>query len=176
MIKLLFVCHGNICRSPMAEYVMKYLINEYGLQNEVYVTSGATSTEALGCNIYSAARRELEKHNIPFGKHSAKQISAIDYYKYDYIIVMDELNYYNTLKIFKEKDEENKLVKLLDFTEIGGEIADPWYTGNFSEAYNQIFIGCDTLAKSIKDAVSRGTHVVKKFGNKELLSSIKIKK
>ena len=174
MIKIIFVCHGNICRSPMAEYIMKYLVNEYGLQNEVFITSGATSTEALGCNIYSPARRELEKHNTPFGKHSAKQISAIDYYKYDYIIVMDDMNYYNALNIFKGKDEDKKVIKLLDFTENSGEIADPWYTGNFGEAYNQIYNGCNALAKKLKEAVSRGTHAVKRFGNKELLSSIQI--
>lgn len=153
MIKILFVCHGNICRSPMAEFIMKKMISESNLQDKVFVSSSATSDEALGWNIYSAAKMELDRHKIPYENRRAKQLSAIDYYKYDYIVVMDDLNMINIMKIFKGEDPNKKVKKLLSFAGKEGDIPDPWYTGNFSAAYDAIYEGCEGLLKEIKSEV-----------------------
>lgn len=153
MIKILFVCHGNICRSPMAEFIMKKMISESNLQDKVFVSSSATSDEALGWNIYSAAKMELDRHKIPYENRRAKQLSAIDYYKYDYIVVMDDLNMINIMKIFKGEDPNKKVKKLLSFAGKEDNIPDPWYTGNFSAAYDAIYEGCEGLLKTIKSEV-----------------------
>lgn len=154
--RVLFVCHGNICRSPMAEFIMKKLISENNLQDETFVSSSATSDEALGWNIYSAARIELDRHKIPYENRKAKKMSAIDYYKYDYIVVMDELNMMNIMKIFKGEDPDKKVKKLLYFAGKEEDVADPWYTGNFSEAYDAIYEGCEGLLKEIKTQLFHG--------------------
>ena len=145
MTKILFICHGNICRSPMAEYVMKNLAKK---REDIYVESKAVSTEEIGNPIYPPAARTLKKHNIPFGNHRARQIEKGDYNKFDYIIVMEE---YNLPRLFRiiGSDPENKVSKLLDFTNTPGDIEDPWFTGNFEKVFEQITLGCKGLLERI---------------------------
>ena len=145
MTKILFICHGNICRSPMAEYVMKNLAKK---REDIYVESKAVSTEEIGNPIYPPAARTLNKHSIPFGNHRARQIEKGDYNKFDYIIVMEE---YNLPRLFRiiGSDPENKVSKLLDFTNTPGDIEDPWFTGNFEKVFEQITLGCKGLLERI---------------------------
>lgn len=145
MIKILFICHGNICRSPMAEYVMKDLVKN---RDDIYVESKAVSTEEIGNPIYPPAARTLKKHNISFGNHQARQIRKEDYDNFDYIIVMEE---YNLPRLFRiiGGDPENKVSKLLDFTGAPGDIEDPWYTGNYEKVFEQITLGCKGLLERI---------------------------
>lgn len=145
MTKILFLCHGNICRSPMAEYVMKNMIRD---REDIYVESKAVSAEEIGNPIYPPAARTLKKHNIPFGNHRARQIKKEDYNNFDYIIVMEE---YNIPRLFGiiGGDPENKVSKLLDFTKEPGDIEDPWYTGNYEKVFEQITEGCKGLIERI---------------------------
>ena len=145
MTKILFICHGNICRSPMAEYVMKNMAQG---RDDIYVESKAVSTEEIGNPIYPPAAGILKKHNIPFGNHRARQIKKEDYENFDYIIVMEE---YNLPRLFRiiGADPENKVSKLLDFTGVSGDIEDPWFTGNFEKVYEQITLGCKGLLERI---------------------------
>lgn len=144
MIKILFVCHGNICRSPMAEFVMKYLVEEKGLSDRFYIASSATSTEEIGHDIHYGTREKLRQEGIPFERRRAVQLRASDYEEYDLIIAMDNNNMRNIKRIIPN-DEHRKICKLLDFTEKGGDIADPWYTGNFDETFDDIWNGCNAL-------------------------------
>ena len=141
MIKILFICHGNICRSPMAEMVMRQMVKEAGA--EIEVASAATSAEEIGNGIYSPVRKLLIEKGIPFGEHHARQMTRADYDRYDYLIYMDDWNRRNLFKIIKS-DPENKCRSLLSFCG-GGEVADPWYTGEFETAYRQIEKGCRAL-------------------------------
>lgn len=149
MIKIMFVCHGNICRSPMAEFVMKKLVADKGLGDKFYISSCATSREEIwhgaGNPIYPPAQRELKKQGIPFdsGKR-AVQLTADDYYEYDYLIAMDSMNVRNIIRIVGA-DEDNKIHKLMDFTDRGGDVADPWYSNRFDIAFNDIMDGCTAL-------------------------------
>ena len=144
MIKIMFVCHGNICRSPMAEFVFKDLIKKKGLDGHFFIASSATSTEEIGNPVYPPARKELKEHNISCeGKYSI-QLRTDDYEKYDYIIAMEQFNIRNILRIIKE-DSEKKVFKLLDFTKNPKDIADPWYTGDFDITYKEILEGCKEL-------------------------------
>ena len=154
MIKIMFVCHGNICRSPMAEFVMKKLVKDAKLENEFYITSSATSTEEIwqgvGNPIYPPARREMEKHNIPFDSNKrAVQLKASDYEKYDYIIAMDSMNVRNINRIIGS-DKMGKVHKLMDYTNKKGDGADPWYSGNFEVAFSDIYNGCTGLLNHIQ--------------------------
>lgn len=139
MIKILFVCHGNICRSPMAEFIFKKLISDKGLTKDFEISSAATSTEEIGSDIYPPARDCLLKHNIPISKHSARQINKTDLEYFDYIIAMEE---YNIINLQRLLGDSNKYSLLLDYTSISGDIADPWYSGDFETAYNEIMLGC----------------------------------
>lgn len=145
MKKILFICHGNICRSPMAEFIMKYLTKDY---NDFYVKSKATSTEEIGNDIYSPVQRILKKNSIPFTKHYATRVEKEDYAFYDYIIVMDSNNMYNIKRIIGE-DNDNKVFKLLEFVGESKDISDPWYTGEFDRCFNEIYRGCVGLLKYI---------------------------
>jgi len=150
MYNILFVCYGNICRSPMAEMIFKDLIYKNNKRYKFYCASRATSIEELGNDIYPKAKEILKKNNIQVEKHYAKIFQKEDYEKYDFIIVMEEQNKKDLLKIIKE-DEENKISFLLDYTKHPKEIADPWYTGDFVTAYEEIYTGCLGLYNYLLD-------------------------
>lgn len=148
MIKILFVCLGNICRSPMAEFIMKDLVQKKGLSKEFYIESAATSREELGNPVYPPARRVLEKRGINCLHKRARQINAADGAKFDYIICMDSSNVRNTIRILGENNY-GKIYKLLDFTDSPRDVADPWYTGDFSATENDVDKGCEALLEFI---------------------------
>ena len=147
-IKVLMVCHGNICRSPMAEYVMKDLVKKSGYEDEFYIASAATSTEEIGNHIHYGTRTKMRKVGIPTDNRVAVQMRRSDYEKYDYIIGMDHWNYKNILRIIGE-DTEGKVSLLLEFAGSSRDIADPWYTGNFDQTYEDILEGCEALLHTI---------------------------
>ena len=144
MIKVLFVCHGNICRSPMAEYVFKAMVKQKGLENEFYIDSSATSNEEIGNPVHYGTRNKLKQMNIECGNHTARRITKQDYEKFDYIIGMEERNIINIKRIVG-KDEKNKVYRLLDFTKNPRDIADPWYTGDFDKTYDDIVEGLNAF-------------------------------
>ena len=144
MIKILFICHGNICRSPMAEYVMKDLVSKAGLSAEFHIESAATSTEELGEPVYPPARRKLAEHGIPCPTRSAWQLRRSDYDRFDYLICMDQINLRNLHRIIGE-DRDRKVSLLMDYTDRPGSVADPWYTGNFDATWQDILEGCKGL-------------------------------
>ncbi len=148
MIKVLFICHGNICRSPMAEFVMKVLVAQAGLSRQFHIASAATSTEEIwngvGNPVYPPAREELARHGISCDGKRAVQLTRADYNKYDYLIGMDGANIRNMFRIFGG-DPEKKIHKLLFFAGSDRDIADPWYTGNFADTYMDVEEGCKNL-------------------------------
>ena len=151
MIKLVFVCHGNICRSPMAEAVMKTLVKEKGYEKEFLIDSRATSREeiigGMGNPVHPDARAELLAHGIGCPAHRATQLKRDDYAKYDLIIGMDRVNMMNIARVFGVEDSP-KVKKLLDFCG-GGDVADPWYSDRFDIAYRDIYEGCRALLERI---------------------------
>ena len=149
MVRILFVCHGNICRSPMAEYVMKDLVRRRGLGDCFEIASAATSREEIGNPVYPPARRMLEQHGISCAGHRARQMTKQDYAYYDMIIGMDHANIRNIQRI-SGGDPEGKISLLLDHTHRKGqEVADPWYTGNFEETWDDVILGCETLLNEL---------------------------
>ena len=144
MIKILFVCHGNICRSPMAEFVMKDLVKKAGAEKDFYIASAATSTEEIGNPVHYGTRRKLQQFGISTEGKYAVQLRKDDYGKYDYLIGMEQMNIRNMLRILRD-DPEHKVSRLLDFTGRPKDIADPWYTGNFDVTYEDILEGCEAL-------------------------------
>ena len=151
MTKILFICHGNICRSPMAEMVFKNMIRERHLQSSFYVNSAATSREAIGDGVHYGTRRKLAQMGVPCSDHRAVQVTRADYDKYDYLIVMDQRNVTNLMRILGD-DPEQKVHMLLDFAGREGEsIADPWYTGNFDITYEDIVEGCEGFLAFLKE-------------------------
>ncbi|MBO5645817.1 MAG: low molecular weight phosphotyrosine protein phosphatase [Clostridia bacterium] len=148
MIKILFVCHGNICRSPMAEFIMKDLVSKAGRSDEFFIASAATSTEELGNPVYPAARRELYRHGIGCDGKFARQMVRADYEKYDLLIGMDHANYRNMQRICVG-DPAGKISLLLDHTDRPGEVSDPWYSGDFSTAWSDILRGCTALLSKL---------------------------
>ena len=141
MVKILFVCCGNICRSPMAEYICKKMAVERGLSGELEIASAATSREEIGNGVYPPAKRKLKSVGISCDGHHARQVTKADYDHYDYLIVMEQYNIRNLMRIIGS-DPEKKVYKLLDFAG-GGNIDDPWYTGDFDTAYNEIVEGLE---------------------------------
>lgn len=148
MIKILFVCHGNICRSPMAEFVMKDLLNKKGIAGQFEIASAATSTEEIGNPIYPPAKRKLKEHGISCEGKTARQMTKKDYAYYDYIIAMDRLNLRNMPR-FVGNDPDNKISLLMDFTNHPGDVADPWYTGDFDATLNDVCEGCVGIIKKL---------------------------
>ena len=149
-ISILFVCHGNICRSPMAEFMMKDMVSKAGLSGSIYIESAATSREEIGNDMYPPARRKLTQERIPFERRSARQITPSDYDRFDYIILMEQYNYRNAMRIFGD-DPEDKVKLLLDFAGSGRDIADPWYTGNFDRTYDDLVEGLTALLHYIEE-------------------------
>ena len=150
MKKILFVCHGNICRSPMAEYVMKDLVKKAGLEAEFQIASAATSREEIGNPVYPPARRKLAEHQIGCAGKTARQLREEDYQAYDYLVGMDHANLRNMRRMLGG-DPEGKLSLLLDHAgRPGEEIADPWYTGDFEESYQDVLAGCQGLLDQIR--------------------------
>ena len=148
MYRILFVCHGNICRSPMAEFVMKDIVKKAGRSDEFYIASCATSTEEIGNPVHHGTRRKLAEVGISCDGKRAVQLTKSDYNKYDYIIAMDEMNIRNIMRIIKS-DPEGKVSLLLSHAGMSGSIADPLYTGNFNDTYRDVLLGCKALFNEI---------------------------
>ena len=139
--KILFVCHGNICRSPMAEFVMKWLVKEAGRESEFEIASAATSTEEIGNPVYPPARRKLAEHGISSAGKYARQITRRDYQYYDLIVGMDQWNLRNMHRMLGG-DPDGKICLLMDYTDRPGDVADPWYTGDFEATWLDVLEGC----------------------------------
>lgn len=148
MTKILFVCHGNICRSPMAEFVMKDLVRKAGRAEEFSIASAATSTEEIGNAVYPPARRMLAAHGIDCTGKTARQLRKADYAQYDYLIGMDQANFRNMQRMCGG-DPDGKIHLLLDFTDRPGQVADPWYTGDFQATWEDVLEGCEGLLRHI---------------------------
>lgn len=149
MIKVLFICHGNICRSPMARFIMEDLVKKAGLEERIKVDSAATSTEEIGNPVYPPARRKLAEYGIGCQGHAAKQMKKADYSDYDLLIGMDQANLRNMTRICGG-DPERKIHLLMDYTDRPGQVADPWYTGDFETTYQDVLEGCQGLLEELK--------------------------
>ena len=151
--KILFICHGNICRSPMAEFITKKIVKDLGKENEYEIASAATTEDAIisgiGHDIYVRSQRVMNEHGIPFNHRQARKMVKSDYEKYDYIIGMDEENFFDMNHI-SAGDPERKEYKLLSFVGSMMDVDDPWYTGDFEAAYQDIYRGCEALIKKIE--------------------------
>ena len=148
MKSILFVCHGNICRSPMAEFVMKDLVRKAGREAEFHIESAATSTEEIGNSVYPPARRKLAEHGISCQGKRSRQMTREDYQRFDLLIGMDRWNIKNMEDIC-EGDDEGKIHMMLDYTSRPGDVADPWYTGNFEAAWRDVLEGCQGLLRTL---------------------------
>ena len=154
MKRIMFVCHGNICRSPMAEFIFKDMLKQQGLEDDYIVASSATSTEeiwnGIGNPVYPPAKAELLKHGITCEGKRAVQLKKSDYDKYDLFLAMDSMNIRNIGRIFGS-DPLSKVHKLMDYTDRQGDVADPWYSGKFDVAYRDIFDSCKALLKKLEE-------------------------
>lgn len=149
MIRVLFICHGNICRSVSAQYIFEQLVKENKREAEFVIDSAATSTEEIGNPIYPPMRGALESHGVPIGSHRARQVKRHEYVDFDYIIAMDEENMYYLDRILGA-DRDGKIHYLMEYTDTpNAKIEDPWYTRNFEKAYQDIKTGCEGLLKEL---------------------------
>ena len=148
MIRIMFVCHGNICRSPMAEFIFKDMVKKQGRADDFFVLSSATSTEEIwqgkGNPVYPPAREQLSRHGIECSEKRAVQLTSDDSERFDYFVGMDSVNIRNMHRILGPS-AKGKIYKLMDFTDRGGDVADPWYSDRFDIAYNDIYDGCAAL-------------------------------
>lgn len=144
MVKVLFVCLGNICRSPMAEFVFKDMVRKKGLEDKFVIDSAATSDEEVGNGMHYGTVRKLEEMGISYSNHRARQIELDDYRNFDFVIGMEDRNVWNIVRILGD-DRDKKVYRLLDFSKRPRDIADPWYTGNFDRTYEDIVEGCEGL-------------------------------
>lgn len=142
--KILFVCHGNICRSPMAEFMMKDLVKKRGLAAAFEIASAATSTEELGNPVYPPARRKLAEHGLSCAGKTARQMTRADYAHYDLLVCMDNCNLRNMQRIVGG-DPQAKMCRLLDLTDLRRDVADPWYTDDFDATWDDLTVGCAAL-------------------------------
>lgn len=150
MIKILFICHGNICRSTMSQFVFQHMVNNLNIADQFYIDSRATSTEELGNPPHRGTVTKMREVGIPVISHRATQISWSDYHKFDYIIGMDTWNMRNLDRMLKG-DPDGKVYKLLSFAGTDRDIADPWYTGNFDETYDDVVEGCEGLLAFLRE-------------------------
>lgn len=144
--RIIFVCHGNICRSPMAEFVMKELVRKAGRESDFWIESAATSTEEIGNSVYPPARRKLAEHGITCQGKTARQMTRSDYDRFDLLVGMDSYNIHNMNRICGG-DPDGKIVMLMDFTQRPGNVADPWYTGDFEATWRDVLEGCQALLR-----------------------------
>ena len=144
MIKILFVCHGNICRSPIAEFVFRDMVKKQGIEERFQIASAATSSEEIGSKAHRGTRQVLKEHGIEVTDRCAVKMKKEDYLTYDYLIGMDQRNIHNMIRIIGG-DPEEKIWRLLDFTDEPGDIADPWYTGDFNLTYQDVVRGCESF-------------------------------
>ena len=150
MVKILFVCHGNICRSPMAEFIFKDIAEKSGKGDKFYVASAATSYEEIGNPVHYGTAKILDRLKISYSGKRAVHLEKSDYEKYDYLVCMDSANVRNTLRIVGD-DSEKKIHKLLEFAGSDDDVADPWYTGNFDRTYCDVLSGCQGLLRYIEE-------------------------
>ena len=150
MINILFVCHGNICRSPMAEFILKDLVQKAGLSDRFRIESAATSTEEIGNPVYPPARRKLAEHGIDCAGHRARQLRREDYDRWDLLLGMDDANIRNMQRICGG-DPEGKILRLMDLTHRPGPVADPWYTGDFERTWQDVSLGCEALLERLRN-------------------------
>lgn len=149
MTNVLFICHGNICRSPMAEFVLKHMVAEQGQSDAFHIESAATSHEEIGNDIHPGTKQKLREQHIPFTKRSARQMTKADYKAFDYILTMDSYNLRNVKRIIGD-DPQGKVIPLLSFAGVARDIADPWYTGNFDETYQDVVTGCKAFLQQLQ--------------------------
>ena len=147
--KIIFICHGNICRRPMAEYVMKHLVKEQGRESEFEITSGAVSREEIGNDIYPPAKRKLQEKGVEFSKHRAHQITPDEFSENDIIITMDSSNMRLLGRIVPNWEETGKVHLMMEYAGSTRDVADPWYTGDFEQTYQDVLAGCTGLLKMI---------------------------
>lgn len=151
MTRVLFVCHGNICRSPMAEFIMKDLVKKAGREGHFHIESAATSTEEIGNPVYPPARRKLAEHGIDCTGKTARQLTRADYNRFDLLIGMDRANLRNMTRICGG-DPDRKIRLLLDYTDCPGDVADPWYTNDFETTWRDVLAGCHGLLDACRES------------------------
>ena len=149
-LKILFICYGNICRSTMAEFVMKDLVEKAGLSHRFHIESAATSTEEIGNPVHHGTRKKLAEHGISCAGKTARQMTAADYDRFDLLIGMDNDNFRRMNRICGG-DPDGKLHLLLDYTHRPGEVADPWYTGDFEATWQDVSLGCSCLLERLRE-------------------------